>query len=677
MNRNNLLTRWTYCLLVCTFFLASGCASCPCAETSSEQRESLTEPSIESPTGENDKAPTEDAKVAFTDSEIIPITGSPTLGPDTAAVTVVMFSDLQCPFCKRGADTMVKLYNKYPNDVRIVLKSYPLPMHGQAVEAAKAAIAAGNQGEFWAMHDWLFAHQMQMRKHHADMKAWSAAHAELIGLDVVQFERDFDAPETLEKVTQDKMLGDKLAVRGTPHFFVNGERIVGARPLPGFEEVVEARLKEANALMDNGTARKDLYNVVVAKNYDDGKAEPFKSKTKAATIEFVPVHSDDPAFGNTKDPLVTIVEFSDFQCPFCNRVTPTVKQIQKEYGDQVRFVFKQLPLEMHGEAEPAARAALAAHEQGKFWEMHDLLFAKNSEFRNHSGDFGFFASSLAKELGLNVKKFKKDYLSPAIAEQVERDVRLAEKIGAKGTPNFWINGVNLRGAQPYSAFKSAIDEQLQRAKKLKDSTQLSGEALYEAAVKLNKFDARAAAKPTKPKEKVDLKNLTLGDAPVKGPKDAAVTIVMFTDFQCPYCKRGDASLTEAMAKFDGKVKLAFKHYPLPFHKHAPGAAKAALAAGEQDKFWEMHDLLFENQTRLDNSELYPELAKQIGLNVKKFKKDIKKPAYDKLIDQDKAQGAKVGVRGTPAFFINGTRLVGAQPAQKFETVIEQALKEAR
>lgn len=617
------------------------------------------------------------------DGTALPIGDSFILGKASAPVTIIEFSDFQCPFCARGATTMEELQKKYPDDVKVVFKHYPLPMHPQATPASYAAIAAGKQGKFFEMHDWLFKNQKAIGQHGDDMKEWAGGHAKKLGLDIEKFNKDFDDPKTHQIVKDDLALGAKVAVRGTPHFFVNGERVVGAKPLAAFEEIVQTHLKDAKEMMQGGVAQADVYGKMVAKNFDGGNAEADKPAAAPAgpAVELVPVESNDPSFGNAKDALVTIVEFSDFQCPFCNKVVPTVKQIKEEYGKDVHFVFKQLPLAMHKEGKPAAQASLAADRQGKFWEMHDLLFENQKEFRSKSNDFEGFAAELAGKLGLNVAKFKKDYNDPAIAAQVERDLKLAAKVGARGAPNFWINGVNLRGAQPFPAFKAEIDKQLKIAKELKASKKLSGEELYKAAVAKNKADAPkaapAAAKPAEPAAKVDTKDLALNNAPILGPKNAPVTIVAYSEFECPYCKRGNDSLKEVLADYDGKVKVAFKHYPLPFHKKAPGAAKAAMAAGEQGKFWEMHDLLFENQRNIGSDETYYKYAEQLGLNVEKFKKDIKNPEYQKTIDADMAQGSKVGVRGTPAFFINGERLVGAQPAAKFKEVIDRALKDAK
>jgi protein-disulfide isomerase len=635
-----------------------------------------------------DKAGTEEQENPNeAESDILPVGDSPVLGKADAPVTIVAFSDLQCPFCARGATTMHRLVEKYPNDVRVVFKHYPLPFHQQADEAAKATIAAGNQGKFWEMHDWLFENQRQFKVHQNGFKEWTAQRAKEMGLDVEQFEADFDAPATQKQIDDDMKLGQDVAVRGTPHFFVNGERVRGAKPLADFEAVVKRKLKQANEMLSkDGVSREALYKKVVAENY--AKPEPPKPRRRKmqTNVEYVPVSQDDPMFGNTKDPLVTIVEFSDFQCPFCAKVTPTLDQISKEYGDQVRVVFKQLPLAMHAQAKPAARAALAAHEQGAFWEMHDKLFEKQREMRANADNFDAWAVDVAQEIGLDVAKFEKDYNSDAIAQKVEDDLKLSLKVGARGTPNFWINGVNLRGAQPFSAFKAEIDKQIKIAEQLRDDKGLEGEALYKAAVAKNKADnPQEKDEPSvrkKPDPKVDTSKLVVGQAPTLGPKDAPVTIFVFSDFQCPYCKRGIQNAEEAMKKHQDEVRLVYKHYPLPFHKEAKPAAKAAMAAGEQGKFWEMHDKLFEKQREMrkhsaDFDAWVAGLAKEMGLDVAQFKEDMKKPEYDKIIEADMKMGQEVGVRGTPVFFVNGVRVVGAQPTSKFDSTIKEELDEAK
>jgi protein-disulfide isomerase len=160
-----------------------------------------------------------------------------------------------------------------------------------------------------------------------------------------------------------------------------------------------------------------------------------------------------PSKGNAQAKLA-IVEFSDFQCPFCRRVNPTLEQIEKEYGDKVRIVFKHLPLDMHPKAPAAHAAAEAAHKQGKFWEMHDLIFG-NQEAMSPEKYVEY-----AQQLGMDVAQFKTDVASSAVKARIDADTQEANRLGVTGTPSFFVNGRYLSGAQPFPAFKTLIDQEL-------------------------------------------------------------------------------------------------------------------------------------------------------------------------------------------------------------------------
>ncbi len=160
-----------------------------------------------------------------------------------------------------------------------------------------------------------------------------------------------------------------------------------------------------------------------------------------------------PVLGS-EDAKVEIVEFSDFQCPFCSRVWPTLQQVRDTYGDDVRVVFKHLPLRIHPKAPAAHAAAEAAHRQGKFWEMHDKIFANQRELTTERYE------QYAQEIGLDVEKFKADSASKEVKAKVDADMAEAAKLGVSGTPSFFINGRYLSGAQPFEEFKKRIDEEL-------------------------------------------------------------------------------------------------------------------------------------------------------------------------------------------------------------------------
>lgn len=161
--------------------------------------------------------------------------------------------------------------------------------------------------------------------------------------------------------------------------------------------------------------------------------------------------------------------------------------------------------------------------------------------------------------------------------------------------------------------------------------------------------------------------------PEVGPKDAPVTIVEFSDFQCPYCKRAEPTLKEVREKYGDKVKLVYMDFPLGFHPHAMDAAMAGRCANEQGKFWPMHDEMFTDQGKLSPADL-ANAAKKAGLDTAKFDECFKSGKYKAAILGDQAQGQKLGVDGTPAFFVNGRPLTGAQPFPAFAEVIDQELQ---
>jgi protein-disulfide isomerase len=167
---------------------------------------------------------------------------------------------------------------------------------------------------------------------------------------------------------------------------------------------------------------------------------------------------DEPMRG-PEDAPVTIVEFSDFQCPFCQRVVATLDQVQREYGDQVRIAFKHMPLSMHPKAPDAHAAAEAAHRQGRFWEMHDRIFGNQQEMGPEK------YAEYARELRLDLERFDRDRASPEVKERIEADKRVADGLGVSGTPAFFVNGRFLSGAQPFESFKELIDAELGRAKR--------------------------------------------------------------------------------------------------------------------------------------------------------------------------------------------------------------------
>ena len=167
-----------------------------------------------------------------------------------------------------------------------------------------------------------------------------------------------------------------------------------------------------------------------------------------------------------------------------------------------------------------------------------------------------------------------------------------------------------------------------------------------------------------------------GDNPSKGPKTAPVTIVEFSDYQCPYCSRVEPTLKQLQDKYGDKLRIVFRDYPLPMHAQAPKAAEAAACANDQGKFWEMHDKMFSNQQKLQVADLKT-TAGEIGLDTKTFEECLDSGKKEAEWRKDQADGTKNGVNSTPAFFINGRFVNGAAPLENFTLIIDEELERAK
>lgn len=166
--------------------------------------------------------------------------------------------------------------------------------------------------------------------------------------------------------------------------------------------------------------------------------------------------------------------------------------------------------------------------------------------------------------------------------------------------------------------------------------------------------------------------IDLEGAPVRGSPMAPITIVEYSDFECPYCGAAHPILARLLREHAGHIRLLFKHYPLSGHPHAMNAARAAEAARRQGKFWEMHDLLFENQGQLEQEDL-ERYAQQLGLDVERFKADLQSEDVQRRIEANRAEGREVGVQGTPTIFVNGRRF--NEPVQSLPAYIAEEVEQ--
>ena len=678
-------------IIVLTLILLVGTGSC----------------STSSPTADDDVPPAEASTLA--DSDLIPVGDSPIYGDPDAPVTIVEFSSMQCPFCARVDDTLQELVERNPDDVRLVFKHFPLPFQQQSSEASKILEATRQQDEaaFWDMKSALFEHIDEFPQ-----RSMEELGAELIadfGLDEETFRTDFNDPELMDGIEDDVELGRNIGVRGTPHFRINGQLASGAKPIEEFQYIIDQELQLVEELREDGVDEHELYAASVIHNVDgggtarptptDAAPEPAPSAGEQPTpsvdeligelgfdIDDIAVADSNPQLDSDLIPIddspikgdgdapVTIVEFVSMECPFCARSSETIDELLENRPDDVRVVTKHFPLGMQPEAEPAARAVEAAARQGdaEFWAMQKALY-------HHIDNYGDvpmeeLGAAIAEELGMDVDQFRTDFNDDAIADAVEADRQLGQELGVRGTPYFLINGAELSGAQPLEDFDQIVDEQLDVAQQLADDG-VDSDAIYRAAVEEQLDQQEEPDDEPEPEADggdFDPDDLSIGDSFTKGADDPELTIYEFSSFQCPFCARSADTMEDVMDEYGDRVQLVYKNFPLAFQDESGPAARAAIAAGQQDQFWEMHEALYDNQDRFGDG-LWEELAEEIGLDMDRFRQDVDSDAVAEQVEAEEAEGRSVGVQGTPTFFIGEEEVNGAQPFSEFERVIEGQL----
>ena len=215
--------------------------------------------------------------------------------------------------------------------------------------------------------------------------------------------------------------------------------------IPRPKDQVAGQIKQYLQQRGQMDARQKYFDSLQGKYKVEMKLEPMRTQVAA----------DGPARGPATAP-VTIVEFSDFQCPFCARLIPTLDQVKAKYGDKVRIVFRQFPLPMHPNAEKAAEASLCALEQGKFWELHDYMFKNQQQLAVDA------LKSKAAELGIKPEAFNTCLDSGKYASRIQEDIKAGSAVGVSGTPAMFINGRFISGAVPLDQVTSVIDDELRR-----------------------------------------------------------------------------------------------------------------------------------------------------------------------------------------------------------------------
>ncbi|MCB9787145.1 MAG: thioredoxin domain-containing protein [Deltaproteobacteria bacterium] len=363
---------------------------------------------------------------------------APTRGAADPLVTLVIFSDLQCPYCARMVEVLDALVERYPDDLRIVFRHLPLPFHPQAMHAARAAECAHRQQRFWPMHDRIFERRTELES--ADLNAWAAE----LGADPAAFEACMSDPTSLQVVRDDIATARDLDVRGTPTVFVNGTKMVGARPVDDFAALVDEELALAREKVAAGTPRQSVY----AETVRDGQIR----------TPLAPVALDVPLEGSPRlgpeTAGVEVVVFSDFQCPYCRLAAGQLRDFQAAEPERRAVIFKQLPLPQHEDARAAARAAFCAGEQGRFWAMHDALFDAQEELPRAPW------RDIAARLGLDPERLRRCMSSSRPDARIDADIATADALRVRATPTIFINGHQLLSGGDVEALTDAVRRHL-------------------------------------------------------------------------------------------------------------------------------------------------------------------------------------------------------------------------
>lgn len=636
-------------LVLALLLVAAGCA--PKRETESAQKAELGPPP---PTSLGELSPGEPSSAIAVEAD------DPRLGNPDAAVTVIAFLDFQCSFCAQGFGNLMQLRKEYSDaDLRIVFKHLPLEFHEMALPAAIAGQAvmqsAGSEAFFKYAHI-AFTRQAELSYEKLGVFALEAgvkrkAYNELVGQE-----------ETVRRIAQDARLAAQSGVDGTPAFFVNGRLISGAQPIEYFRQVIGEELAFMQA---SGRDWKSTYQARVTENMRGSVL----TALLAQDPEDYRVPVDGSPTSGPEDAPVTLVMFTDFECPYCKRAEVTLDLIRKKYGEKVRYVFKHMPLPFHERARPAALlAAKVQQNQGDaaFFRASSAIFRSSPDLSERT------LRKIGQDQGLTEEQMDAAFrdTDAELRARLLKDQDLAEDVLARGTPHFFINGKRLSGARPVEQFEALIDHGLRRADELRKS-----------ATPPSDVYARLQEKALSPgiPERMDAEVPSAG-RPSRGKLDAPITIHVFSDFECPYCKQGEKLLAELDAQFKDKLRIVWHDFPLDFHEDARPAARAAREAFAQKGdagFWKMHERLFafEKEKPALSIDAILEHTKALGLDATKMQKALDESVHDGAIDADIELGKSLGIRGTPAYVVDGFVVTGLKPKRHFERLIERSLSE--
>jgi protein-disulfide isomerase len=596
---------------------------------------------------------------------------APSLGAEPALVTIVTFADLQAPRARSNARALREIAGRLAGAVRLVHRANPLPRHRDAARAERMLRAAGLQGRFWELQDALLTA--------GDLSEAGLRRAAVAaGLDPERLARDGDDPALAEAVGRDRQAALDLGLGEAPWNFVNGRSLGPIRFVEDALPLVEEELARARSLVGAGVPPGDLYRRLVAGGRERLR-EPGRAARRVrdpAAVHHVPVAAGDPSRGPEDAPLTAVV-FADFGCPFSARLAQALGALSAKLGDRFRLVFRHNPSPSRPGAELAAEAAVEAKDQGRFWELHDLLFASGG-IPEREG-----LIDLGRRAGLDPQRLEAALLDRRHGARVAADRALAAAFELHDTPSLFLNGKLRQGSLSFDQLLVLARDALAEAGALPRAAADAGTA----ATPYEHLTAGGAAGPVWLEPGADAARSELvtdgthrvheidlpADTPFLGAASAPVTVVEFGDYQCGWCARSHETLVALERRYRGRVRVAFLHFPLAGHEHARIAAEAAVEAAIQGRFWQFHARLIANRDALDPERLV-EHGRAAGLDAASLAAAIADRRHRERVDADRRLGRALGIAGTPAFFVNGRKATSSRLEEELPRLVDHVLK---
>ncbi len=592
-------------------------------------------------------------------------------GNPTPKVTLIEYADYECPFCKNHHKTMQMLMERFPNKINWVYRHFPLSFHQNAekeAEASECIAELGGNDTFWKFTDAIFERTTSNGNGFSLAKLGPLAQE--LGVDQTKFQDCLDSGKYAKKVQAQMDAGTVAGVNGTPATFVvktsNGkwQMISGAVDYPQFNDVVTAMLQstwtppvipEGAGILpaDAGVPAPDILPAE-----DTQTSAPPKVNLKTDHIR-----------GN-KDAKITLIEYADFECPFCQRHTATLAQLLRKYPKTVRIVYRHFPLEFHTGAKQKAEASeCVAKLKGNeaFWKFHDLLFRRINVTVDK-------LPLLARSADIDINAFKKCTGGGTVSSHVAMDIQGGQESGVNGTPaNFIVNErtgefTMISGAVPLSSFTAVIDPML------KGKWKPTGAGILPADGAAQVPDVYIVPQKTVPAPDVDRSwDHILGDA------NARMSLVVYMGVGDPFSVRMYPMLQQLVDYYRGHLNVVYRHLPLNFQPTSQTGAEAMECAAElkgHAAFWSYANKLYAEPERTD----YTAIAAQVGLDPSEMATCIFRGTRKQHVKQDSEGGTAAGVDGTPTSFLIDTLgkkqwvIQGAQPIESFRSTIDDAVK---